>query len=105
MEVSNEHNANDLICPPGMELEVFNSLNIQLEREVVEQQRATVGVAEQLVTTSFFYPEALDAFLDDMLQEIIAQEQEQRRLLQEAHIDPSNSEEMYIASFVACLSL
>ena len=28
MEGSNEHNANDLIFPPGMELEVFISLHI-----------------------------------------------------------------------------
>ena len=61
MEGSNEPNANGLICPPGMDLEVFNILPIKLQREVVEQHQATEGVAVQLDPTSYSDPEVLDS--------------------------------------------
>ena len=61
MEGLNEPNANSIICPPGMDLEVFNILPIKLQREVVEQHQATEGVAVQLDPTSYSDPEVLDS--------------------------------------------
>ena len=63
-----------------MGLEFFNSLPIKMQREVFEQHRATEGVAAQLDPASCFYPEAIAAIPEDMIQEVITQEQEQRSL-------------------------
>ena len=103
MAGSNKHNENGLICPPGMNLEVFNSLTIKMQREVVEQHRATEGVSDQINYISYFYPEALASITEDMQQEVIDQEYEQRRLWEEAPTEPSNVEETDNDSFVASI--
>jgi hypothetical protein len=100
----NEPNANGLVCPPGMDLEVFNSLPMDMQREVVDQHRSTMELAAQLDSTSGLDPEALAALPEDMRREVIAQEQRERRLRESAPADPSNAEDMDNASFVVSLA-
>ena len=71
---------------------------------MVKQHRLTEGVADQLDPISCFGPEALSAIPEDMLQEVISQEQDQRRLWEEAPADPLNAEETENASFFAFLA-
>ena len=98
-------NANGLTCPPGMDLEVFNSLPIDVQQEVVEQHQATLmNVIEQLDSSSGLDPEALAALPEEMQREAIAQEQQERLREQSAPANPSNAQEMDNASFVASLS-
>jgi hypothetical protein len=68
-----------LVCPPGMDAEVFNSLPEDMQREIVEQHRAAMIVSEELGSSSTLDPEALVALPEDMRREIIEQEQQERR--------------------------
>lgn len=99
-----EPNAHGLVCPPGMDSEVFNCLPEEMQQEVVDQHLATLELASQLDATSGLDPEALAALPEDMRREVIAHEQRERRLRESAPADPSNAEEMDNASFVASLA-
>jgi E3 ubiquitin-protein ligase HUWE1 len=99
-----EPNAHGLVCPPGMDREVFNCLPEEMQQEVVDQHLATLELASQLDATSGLDPEALAALPEDMRREVIAHEQRERRLRESAPADPSNAEEMDNASFVASLA-
>ena len=99
----NEPNGNGLICPPGMDLEVFNCLPVEMQHEVIEQARAAGELAAQLDAGSSLDPEALAALPEDMRREVIEQERQERRM-REAPADPNNAEEMDNASFVASLA-
>lgn len=94
-------NAYGLVCPPGMDMEVFNCLPVDMQREVVGQHQTAADVAAQLDATSGLDPEILAALPEEMRQEIIAQEQRERQM--HAPADPSNAEEMDNASFLASL--
>mmetsp|Transcript_14411 Transcript_14411/g.17071 ORF Transcript_14411/g.17071 Transcript_14411/m.17071 type:complete len:2242 (-) Transcript_14411:200-6925(-) len=100
--------ANDTVidCPPGMDVEVFSQLPIEMQQEVVAQHQATTQVADQLDSSSSLDPEALAALPEDMRREVIQQEQNERRLREQeqAPADPSNAEEMDNASFLASLT-
>eukprot|EP00980_Cylindrotheca_fusiformis_P007262 scaffold1525_cov142-Cylindrotheca_fusiformis.AAC.62 len=98
----NEANEDGLVCPPGMDPEVFCVLPPDMQREVVAQARVQADVAQQLDGGSSLDPEALAALPEAMRREVIEQEQRERRL-QEAPADPANAEEMDNASFVASL--
>ena len=100
----NEPNGNGLVCPPGMDLEVFNSLPFEMQQEVIEQARTASELAAQLDAGSSLDPEALAALPEEMRREVIEQEQHERRLREQAPADPSNAEEMDNASFVASLA-
>eukprot|EP00934_Nitzschia_sp_Nitz4_P006861 Nitzschia sp. Nitz4//scaffold116_size91068//11601//24470//NITZ4_004949-RA/size91068-processed-gene-0.22-mRNA-1//1//CDS//3329533551//6851//frame0 len=101
-------NENGLLCPDGMDEEVFNSLPVEMQLEIVEQARATAELAAQLEPGSSLDLEALAALPEDMRREVIEQEQRERRIQAEAAAevpaDPANAEEMDNASFVASLS-
>jgi hypothetical protein len=99
-----EPNANGLVCPPGMDPEVFNVLPIEMQQEVVDQARSASELASQLDAGSSLDPEALAALPADMRREVIEQEQQERRLREQAPADPANAEEMDNASFVASLA-
>ena len=99
-----EPNAHGLLCPPGIDREVFNCLPEEMQQEVIDQHLATLELASQLDATSGLDPEALAALPDDMRREVIAHEQRERRLRESAPADPSNAEEMDNASFVASLA-
>jgi len=103
VEGQNEPNANGLVCPSGMDLEVFNSLPFEMQQEVIDQHQSTADLAAQLDSTSGLDPEALAALPEDMRREVIAQEQRERTL-RDTPADPSNAEEMDNASFVASLA-
>ena len=92
-----------LVCPPGMDLEVFNSLPEEMQREVVDQHQETLDVAAQIGDSSGYDPEALAALPEDVRQEVILQERQARRMRDQAPADPSNAEDMDNASFVASL--
>jgi E3 ubiquitin-protein ligase HUWE1 len=97
-------NGNGLVCPAGMDPEVFNVLPLEMQQEVVNQARETSELANQLDAGSSLDPEALAALPEDMRREVIEQEQQERRLREQAPADPSNAEEMDNASFVASLA-
>jgi len=103
-EPSASPNENGLVCPPGMDAEVFDSLPVDMQREIVEQHRATIMLSEELGSSSSLDPEALVALPEEMRREIIEQEQQERRLRQQQEADPANAEEMDNASFVASLA-
>jgi hypothetical protein len=87
-------NGNGLVCPSGMDPEVFNVLPLEMQQEVVSQAREASELAEQLDATSSLDPEALAALPEDMRREVILQEQQERRNREQAPADPSNAEEM-----------
>jgi len=97
-------NDSGLVCPAGMDPEVFNVLPLEMQQEVVNQARETAELASQLDAGSSLDPEALAALPEDMRREVIQQEQRERRLREQAPADPSNAEEMDNASFVASLA-
>jgi len=97
-------NENGLVCPSGMDPEVFNVLPLEMQQEVVNQARETSELASQLDAGSSLDPEALAALPEDMRREVIQQEQQERRMREQAPADPSNAEEMDNASFVASLA-
>lgn len=98
----NTENAHGVVCPAGMDLEVFNDLPVDVQREIAGHYQMVADVAAQLDATSGLDPESLAALPEDLRQEIIAQEQRER--LMQAPVDPSNAEEMDNASFLASLS-
>merc|ERR1711937_946766 len=75
-----------------------------MQQEVVNQARETSELANQLDAGSSLDPEALAALPEDMRREVIEQEQQERRMREQAPADPSNAEEMDNASFVASLA-
>lgn len=99
----NEHG---LLCPPGMDQEVFNCLPLDMQQEVLELHRGALEVAAQLDSTSGLDPEALAALPEDMRREIILQDQQDRERMQRQQqtADPSNAEDMDNASFLASLA-
>jgi len=95
-------NAYGLVCPPGMDLEVFDCLPVDMQREVISHHQTTVDVAAQLDSTSGLDPEILAALPEEMRREIIAHEQHERQM--QAPADPSNAEDMDNANFLASLN-
>mmetsp|Transcript_14088 Transcript_14088/g.20124 ORF Transcript_14088/g.20124 Transcript_14088/m.20124 type:complete len:3340 (-) Transcript_14088:211-10230(-) len=98
--------SSNLQCPPGMDHDVFHSLPLEMQQEIVTQHQSTESVAAQLDSSSGLDPVALAALPEDMRQEVIQQDQQERRMReqQQAPADPSNAEEMDNASFVASLA-
>ena len=102
---TDESNANGLVCPPDIDVEVFNSLPLEVQQECVNQYNSTRELADQLNGSSLD-PEILAALPEDVRREVIEQER-QERLMQEraqAPADPSHAEEMDNASFIASLT-
>lgn len=98
-------NSNGLVCPPDVDEEVFNQLPVDMQRDCVEQHRATQELAAQLDAGSSLDPEVLAALPEDMRREVMQQEQMERRLREQAApADPSNAEDMDNASFLASLA-
>lgn len=103
----NAPNEFGLVCPPGMDPEVFNSLPLEMQQEVVAQHQSTTeSAAEQLDAASGLDPEALAALPEDMRREVIEQERQERerRERESAPADPSNAQEMDNASFLVSLA-
>ena len=96
-----------LACPPDVDPEVFASLPLEMQQEVIAQHNATDEVAAQIPGSSLD-PEALAALPEDMRREIIEEEQHQQRLREreaaQPAADPANAEEMDSASFLASLT-
>jgi len=92
-EETNNGTSGELTCPPDIDPEVFASLPLEMQQEVVEQHQQAQQISE-----SGLDPEALAALPEDMRREVIAQEQnEQRQREQQAAqpaADPANAEEM-----------
>ena len=103
----NAPNEFGLVCPPGMDPDVFNSLPLEMQQEVVAQHQSTYeSAAEQLDAASGLDPEALAALPEDMRREVIEQERQERerRERESAPADPSNAQEMDNASFLVSLA-
>ena len=93
-ESNQEENAtsNDaLVCPPDIDPEVFASLPIEMQQEIVAEAEVT-----QQISGFGLDPIALAALPDEMRREVIQQEQEQQRLREqqaaEPAADPANAE-------------
>jgi hypothetical protein len=101
-----EPNTNGLSCPPGMDIEVFNQLPVEMQQEIADQHQATQAMAAQLDSSSGLDPETLAALPEDVRREVIEQDQRERRLREQeqAPADPSNAQDMDNASFIASLA-
>ena len=101
-----ETNTNGLSCPPGMDVEVFSQLPLEMQQEIADQHQATQAMAAQLDSSSGLDPETLAALPEDVRREVIEQDQRERRLREQeqAPADPSNAQEMDNASFIASLA-
>ena len=59
-EAENPEAGESLTCPPNIDVEVFNSLPLEMQQEICrEHTESTSGIAEQLGDTSGLDPEAL----------------------------------------------
>ncbi|KAG7352855.1 HECT-domain ubiquitin-transferase [Nitzschia inconspicua] len=96
--------SNALVCPPGMDEEVFSVLPMEMQMEVVREAQEALELSEQLGAGSLLDPETLAALPDDVRREVIAQEQQERREREQPPADPSNAEDMDNASFLASLA-
>jgi hypothetical protein len=80
-----------LVCPPDIDPEVFASLPLEMQQEIVAEAEVT-----QQISGSGLDPTALAALPDEMRREVIQQEQEQQRLREqqaaEPAADPANAE-------------
>lgn len=82
-----------LTCPPDIDPEVFLSLPLEMQQEIVQQHEVNAQIQE-----SGLDPEALAALPEDMRREVIEQEQQQQRLREQQAsqpADPRNAEGMY----------
>ena len=68
-----------LACLSGMDEEVFNSLPVGMQCEVVEQNRVAAEVAGQLDSASGLNPEALAVLPEEMRWEVIEEDQRKQR--------------------------
>lgn len=97
----------ELTCPPDVDPEVFASLPLEMQQEVIAQHNAMNEVAAQIPGSSLD-PEALAALPEEMRREIIEEEQQQQRLREreasQPAADPANAEEIDPASFLASLT-
>jgi E3 ubiquitin-protein ligase HUWE1 len=95
----------ELVCPPDIDPEVFNSLPREMQQDCVDQYNATQELATQL-DGSTLDPEVLAALPEDMRREVIEQDRRERqsREQEQAPADPSHAEEMDNASFIASLA-
>jgi hypothetical protein len=72
-----------------MNQKVFNVLPVEMQLEVVREARETSDLTGQLGAGSSLDPETLAALPEDVRREVIAQEQEERRLREQPPADPS----------------
>lgn len=105
--INSSSQADALACPPDVDPEVFGSLPLEMQQEVIAEHNAANEVAAQIPGSSLD-PEALAALPEDMRREIIEQELQQQRLREreaaQPAADPANAEEMDPASFLASLT-
>ncbi|CAM9634931.1 unnamed protein product, partial [Sphacelaria rigidula] len=115
-----------MVCPPGMDPDVFAQLPPEMQQEVIREHRSTMGAmvrkkhrrcgirqgrsgfADQadLLEAAGLDPEALAALPPEMRQEVLEQEARNRRMREApaaAPADLSRAAEMDNASFVATL--
>ena len=102
-EENGESNQEPPTCPPDIDPEVFASLPLEMQQEIVQQAEESQQISE-----SGLDPEALAALPEELRREIIEQEQQEQRL-REQHAaqpaaDPANAEDMDNASFLASLA-
>eukprot|EP00571_Detonula_confervacea_P003423 CAMPEP_0172329052 /NCGR_PEP_ID=MMETSP1058-20130122/60671_1 /TAXON_ID=83371 /ORGANISM="Detonula confervacea, Strain CCMP 353" /LENGTH=4507 /DNA_ID=CAMNT_0013046199 /DNA_START=90 /DNA_END=13614 /DNA_ORIENTATION=- len=92
-----------LTCPPDIDPEVFNSLPLEMQQEIVAEHEVAAQISE-----SGLDPEALAALPEEMRREVIEQEQQRQRLREQEAAqpaaDPANAEDMDNASFLASLA-
>jgi len=99
--------APQLVCPPGMDPDVFAQLPLEMQQEIFEQHETTTNLAQELDEASGLDPEALAALPEDMRREVIEQERQERQIRnqeQEPSADPSRAEDLDPASFIASLA-
>ena len=101
---NNSSAAPQLVCPPGMDGDVFAQLPREMQQEIVEQHQTTTNLAQELDETSGLDPEALAALPEDMRREVIEQERQLRIQEHEPPADPSRAEDLDPASFIASLA-
>ena len=102
-DTNNDANNGTLTCPADIDPEVFNSLPLEMQQEIVQQHEVEAQISE-----SGLDPEALAALPEEMRREVIQQEQQERSLREQQAAqpaaDPANAEEMDNASFLASLT-
>jgi E3 ubiquitin-protein ligase HUWE1 len=95
-------NSNGLVCPPDIDPEVFESLPVDMQQDLVSEHVATQELAAQVEGTSID-PDVLAELPEDVRNEILEQQRRERQAQErnEAPADPSRAEAMDNASFLA----
>lgn len=95
----------ELACPPDFDEDVFRSLPREMQQDCINQYTATQQIAEQL-DGSTLDPAVLAELPEDMRQEVIEQDRQQRLLAQQEQTpaDPSHAQEMDNASIIASMA-
>ncbi|GAX13555.1 E3 ubiquitin-protein ligase HUWE1 [Fistulifera solaris] len=101
-------NSNGLVCPPGFDPEVFNSLPVEMQHDCVSQYNATQELEMEL-RESTLDPSVLAELPEDIRRDIIEQDRIERERARQQNegdgaADPSHAEEMDTASFIASLA-
>jgi E3 ubiquitin-protein ligase HUWE1 len=88
-----------LSCPPDVDMEVFNSLPVDMQQDCIDHYNGAQELVAQL-DGSTLDPEVLAALPEDMRREVIEQERLARGQ-QDPPADPARAEDMDTASFLA----
>eukprot|EP00602_Paraphysomonas_sp_CaronLab_P004577 CAMPEP_0185036162 /NCGR_PEP_ID=MMETSP1103-20130426/28714_1 /TAXON_ID=36769 /ORGANISM="Paraphysomonas bandaiensis, Strain Caron Lab Isolate" /LENGTH=4103 /DNA_ID=CAMNT_0027573585 /DNA_START=26 /DNA_END=12337 /DNA_ORIENTATION=+ len=97
-----------LVCPPGYDAEVFNSLPEFMQREIIETHEETSDQSNELLVEAGYDLETINALPDNIRQEILDQVRRERDNTASAEFsvpaDPSHAEEMDNSSFLTSLT-
>ena len=97
-------NFNGLVCPPDIDPEVFESLPLDMQQDLVAEHAATQDLAAQVEGTSID-PDVLAELPEDIRNDILEQQRCEREARGQNNppADPSRAEQMDNASFLASL--
>ncbi|KAF0698365.1 Aste57867_11015 [Aphanomyces stellatus] len=101
--IPNETSSTPLVCPEGMDPEVFHSLPPDMQAEVVAANPPAPPPSSD-IANSRYDRETLDALPPDIREEILANERREREAASAPPPDISLAQEMDNASFVASLA-
>ncbi|CAK4122100.1 unnamed protein product [Aphanomyces euteiches] len=92
-----------LVCPEGMDPEVFHSLPPDMQAEVIAANPSTPSPSDDIFQSSYDR-ETLEALPPDIREEVLANERREREAAAAPPPDVSLAQEMDNASFVASLA-
>ena len=97
-----------LVCPPGYDAEVFNSLPEFMQQEIIETYQETTDQTSELLLSAGYDMETINALPESIRQEILDQVRREREQQAAADFnippDPSLAQEMDNSSFLTSLT-